>query len=204
MKNTPFDKKLHTFFQLADWDNSGKLSQSEMYEILKRNVRSKEEKELLKDTSIVFFCLISVFILIFVVVLVATIFREADRNNDGELDFEELSLVVLENPKLRIMLEDTFNQFEKANRMIDNELSRPHQAWVPIGGFSVTKEGIHYPAVKQMLNVVELNENRYETVRTKRQEMKDYHRKMNYNLFGQEEKEEEEELSFEVLETYKE
>jgi len=54
---------------------------------------------------------------------------------------------------------------KKVDKIIENDLEEPFQSWVPISGNIINfKEGIHFPTVRVLVDMVRENENiRYKT-----------------------------------------
>eukprot|EP01017_Pseudomicrothorax_dubius_P016771 TRINITY_DN1897_c0_g1_i5.p2 TRINITY_DN1897_c0_g1~~TRINITY_DN1897_c0_g1_i5.p2 ORF type:complete len:116 (+),score=31.97 TRINITY_DN1897_c0_g1_i5:65-412(+) len=96
------------------------------------------------------------------------------------------NLAVRENPTLKNMLEETFKSFQKVDKIIENDLERPFQTWVPLSANMVnSKEGIHYPMVDQLLSVVKENEDKIADAKLRRQRMMEDVKKYNHDLEDQ-------------------
>lgn len=124
---------MDVFFELADKDASGKISQEELYDILKRNYISVDEKARLKWQ-------------------IKKLFKEGDFDGDGELNKLEMIGVVKRNTEFKNSLEETFKSFQN-NEQMQIALERPFES---LGFFNATtaasREGVFFPQVQAMLS----------------------------------------------------
>lgn len=62
------------------------------------------------------------------------IFIQADLNRDGLLEKDELFGAAVENKLLRSILEESMRAVKKVDKIIENDLEEPFQAWIPMSG----------------------------------------------------------------------
>eukprot|EP01016_Furgasonia_blochmanni_P024770 TRINITY_DN2672_c0_g1_i1.p1 TRINITY_DN2672_c0_g1~~TRINITY_DN2672_c0_g1_i1.p1 ORF type:complete len:236 (+),score=37.87 TRINITY_DN2672_c0_g1_i1:908-1615(+) len=143
-KENSFAEKLKVFFDFADLDNNGKLTHEELYNVLKRNFSTAEEKLELKK-------------------IIKDMFKMYDENGDGNLDKDELMKACSQNTQLKILMEQSLRNYRTIDKIIDNDLSSPNQNFVPISSNMIHfKEGIHFPLVDKLVHVFKENEETHE------------------------------------------
>lgn len=129
------------FFDLCDMDNNGNISQKEIYEVLKGNIASSEDRQKLRK-------------------VIARLFVECDENGDGVLDKQELYSAAKDNITLRQLLEESIRNLKQIDQIIKNDLEEPFHCWVPLSANFVNyKEGIHFPLVNKIIEVLKEIEN---------------------------------------------
>jgi predicted RNA-binding protein associated with RNAse of E/G family len=63
---------------------------------------------------------------------VRQIFRDADQDGNGLLDRDELYEAATKNQMLRNLLEDSINNVQKVDKIIENDLEEPFHTWIPV------------------------------------------------------------------------
>lgn len=86
-KDSDISSKLHVFFDMCDIENTGVVTETELYNVLKHNIVTPNDRLKLKQ-------------------VVREIFREGDINGDGFLSKDELYNVAHTNTILRSLLEE--------------------------------------------------------------------------------------------------
>ncbi len=88
LKDNTLEDKMKVFFELCDTDNSGNISETELYGVLKQNIQNKDDRIKLKS-------------------VIHDLFRTIDKNGDGFLDKDELLEASKNNVMLRQLLEQS-------------------------------------------------------------------------------------------------
>ncbi|KAL4455720.1 hypothetical protein ABPG74_003130 [Tetrahymena malaccensis] len=154
-KENSIDDKLRVFMELCDTDGNGNINPDQLYNVLKQNLFTHDDKVKLKG-------------------IVRQIFKECDTNGDGVLDKEELYKATSTNTLLLALLDESVKNVKRVDQIIENDLEEPFHCWVPISANFVNyKEGIHFGLVNKLLKVVENVENGYQFRKDTRQKFKE-------------------------------
>ncbi|CAD8072031.1 unnamed protein product [Paramecium sonneborni] len=137
LKDDTIDEKLKIFFDLCDEDGSGKVSEKEIFNILKQNIINENDKYQLK-------------------MVIREMIKQVDQDGDGELNKEEILLAASKNPILRRLLEQTISNVRRIDAIIQNDLEEPFHQFVPSSANFITqKEGIHFATQQKLIDALE-------------------------------------------------
>lgn len=156
---------VHTqvFFDLCDQDGSGKISEKELFNLLKQNMLNSNDVQKLKTT-------------------IRQIMRDVDRNGDGELDKDEFMAASQQNYHLRQLLEETIANVRRIDQIIENDLEEPFN---PVSANFVNfKEGIHYPTVDHILHALQQIDRIEERTKELKKSQSRFAKKCNVPVYG--------------------
>ncbi|CAD8187938.1 unnamed protein product [Paramecium octaurelia] len=147
LKDDTIEEKLKIFFDLCDLDGSGKISEKEIFNVLKSNIVSESDKYQLRQS-------------------IKEMIKNCDSNGDGELDKQEILAAASNNAVLRRLLEQTISNVKRIDTIIQNDLEEPFHQFVPATAhFVQQKEGIHFPTQQKILDMIQEMESIHETAR---------------------------------------
>lgn len=67
-------------------------------------------------------------------VIVNTIFLQADVDRNGTLDKKELLDCAMTNQQLKNIIEESIRSIRRVDKMIENDLEDPYNGWSPMSG----------------------------------------------------------------------
>ena len=103
------------FFEICDADDSGNISPHEFYDLLKKNMATKEDKLKLKK-------------------IITYLFNQIDVNRDGVVTRVEFMRAASSNRELRRILDENMRIIQKNDKSTNNDFEEAFQEWLP-GGF---------------------------------------------------------------------
>lgn len=110
----------------------------------------------------------------------------------GRIQKETFADALLGHVILMATIQENVRQIQRVDKMIENDLEEHFQVWVPMSSNIVKyKEGIHFPAIKQLLSLVRENEDMKHQLKLKKQRFVEEARRNNQEEFSDEYEDEE-------------
>jgi len=151
-RDTTYEEKIRIFFELCDLQNTGHITRKELYDVLKRNMITEDDKIKLKKT-------------------ISGMFAPYESAKTGRMDKKELFSVTLRNSELRNLLEECMRTVRTVDRIIDNDLEEPFHSIMPSAGNMQQQEGCHFPLNRKVLDMIKTNEHLRFEAKIKKQEI---------------------------------
>ena len=102
-RESSFEQKLKIFFKLCDVSQAGNLSEEDVYNVMKYNLSTSEEKRKMKD-------------------IIKAIFIEADLDGDGHLNKEEIEIACKNQSALKVMIQHSIAKMKDVDKIVTDDL----------------------------------------------------------------------------------
>ena len=123
------------FFDLADVDGSGEIEEQELYDVLKINVRSSDERVSLKQA-------------------VKELFKTLDSDRSGSLSREEVMAIAGSDSVIRTIIEKSIDKAKGIDSWIESDLNKPFQTRITFGAGAPKCDAVWFPFIDRLTQAI--------------------------------------------------